>query len=131
MICFANQFTGFYMRATLALNGLKGMTQNHNERFNAKIWARIPKSTYVLFSQLQLGVYDTAGNFNIVRKASIFMFDKLCMILGKLEGCKKINGKRLTASKYDNLEVTKKPEKVKRCKAKTKGDKNNDTAGAL
>ena len=32
------------------------MTQNHNETFSAMICARIPKSTKVTFSQLQLGV---------------------------------------------------------------------------
>ena len=72
---------------------LHGMTQNQNESFNAMIWSRIPKSTYVSFSQLQLGVYDTVANFNIGRKASILIFKKLNMIPGKycLEGYRKIN----------------------------------------
>ena len=72
---------------------LHGMTQNQNETFNAMIWSRIPKSTYVSFSQLQLGVYDTVANFNIGRKASILIFKKLNMIPGKycLEGYRKIN----------------------------------------
>ena len=81
------------------------MTQNQNKSFNAMIWSRIPKSTYVWFSQLQLGVYDAVANFNIGRKASIFTFEKLNMILAKycLEGCRKINEKRLSESKYENL----------------------------
>ena len=47
------------------------------------------------------------------------------MIPGKycLEGCRKINEKRLSASKYDNLEATKKRREIRRGKAKTKDDK--------
>ena len=71
---------------------LHGMTQNQNESFNAMIWSRIPKSTYVSFSQLQLGVYDAVANFNIRRKATILIFEKLNMIPGKyyLKVCRKI-----------------------------------------
>ena len=107
------------------------MTQNQNESFNAMIWSRIPKSTYVSFSQLQLGVYDAVANFNIGRKASILIFEKLNMIPGKycLEGCRKINEKRLSASKHGNLEATKKHRKVRHGKTKTKDDKNNDKEG--
>ena len=84
---------------------LHGVTQNQNESFNAMIWSRIPKSTYVSFSQLQLGVYDAVANFNIGRKASILTFEELKMILGKycLEGCRKINEKRLSTLKYEYL----------------------------
>ena len=104
---------------------LHRMTQNQNESFNAMIWSRIPKSTYVSFSQLQLGVYDAVANFNIGRKASILIFEKLNMIPGKycLEGCRKINEKRLSASKYVNLEATKKRKKIRRGRAKTKNEK--------
>ena len=107
------------------------MTQNQNESFNAMIWSRIPKSTYVSFLQLQLGVYDAVANFNISRKAGILIFDKLNMVPGKycLEGCEKINKKRLFASKYNNLEATKKRRNIRRSKAKTKDDKNNDKEG--
>ena len=53
------------------------------------------------------------------------------MIPGKycLEGCTTINEKRLSASKYGNLEATKKRRKIERGKAKTKDDKNNDKEG--
>ena len=104
---------------------LHRMTQNQNESFNAMIWSRIPKSTYVSFSQLQLGVYDAVANFNIGMKASILIFEKFNMIPGKycLEGCRKINEKRLSASKYVNLEATKKRKKIRRGRAKTKNEK--------
>ena len=46
-----------------------------------------------------------------------------------LEGCRKINEKWLSRSKYDNLEATKKRREIRRGKAKTKDDKNNDKEG--
>ena len=53
------------------------------------------------------------------------------MIPGKyrLEDCRKINEKRLSASKYGNLEATKKRRKITPGKAKTKDDKNKDKEG--
>ena len=47
-------------------------------------------------------------------------------MFGRLQ---KINEKRLYASKYDNLEATKKRRKIRCGKAKTKDDKNNDKQG--
>ena len=107
------------------------MTQNQNESFNAMIWSRIPKSNYVSFLQLQLGVYDAVANFNISRKASILIFEKFNMVPGKycLEGCRKINEKLLFASKYNNLEATKKRRNIRRGRAKTKDEKNKDKEG--
>ena len=59
------------------------------------------------------------------------MFKKLNMILGKqcLKGCRKINGKRLSPSKYDNPQATNKRRKIRRGKAKVKYDKHNDKEG--
>ena len=39
LICTANQLTGFYLKATLALNGLKWLTPNTitDRQFNAKL----------------------------------------------------------------------------------------------
>ena len=51
---------------------LHGRTQNRNESFNAMIWERVPKSTYVSLTQLQLGVYDAVANFNIGRESYCF-----------------------------------------------------------
>ena len=110
---------------------LHGLTQNQNESFNAMIWDRLPKSRYVSFSQLELGVYDAVANFNIGRKASILTYEKLNMIPGKysLKGCQSINAKRLFASTYKNRDITKKRRKVRRGKAKGKDDKNEDKEG--
>ena len=36
-------------------------TQNQNESFNATVWNRLPKTTYVGFSQFQFGLYDAVA----------------------------------------------------------------------
>ena len=46
-----------------------------------------------------------------------------------MEDCRKINKKRLSASKFDNLEATKKRRKIRRGKANTTYDKNNNKEG--
>ena len=85
---------------------LHDLTQNQYESFNAKIWDRSPKSRCVSFTPLQLGVYDAVANFNICKKASALIFEKLGMILRKytLIGCQKLNQKRLSASSYKTLD---------------------------
>ena len=63
------------------------------------IWDHVPKSRYVSFSQLELGLYDAVANFNVGRKASMLIYEKINMIPGKysLRGCQAINWKRLFA----------------------------------
>ena len=46
-----------------------------------------------------------------------------------MEGCRKINEKQLSTSKCDNIEATKKHRKIRRGKAKTTDDKNNEKEG--
>ena len=84
-------------------------TQNQNESFNAMIWERIPKSTFISLKQLKFGVYDAVSNFNMGRKASILLFEKLNMIPGvyTIEGCAMLNAKRVSMSKYKNIEKVK------------------------
>ena len=43
---------------------LHGKTQNANECFNGMIWERLPKTKYVGFEKLKLGVFDDIANFN-------------------------------------------------------------------
>ena len=76
---------------------LHGLTQNQNESFNATIWERLPKTRFVSRTQLEFGVYDAVANFNIGRKASVLIFEKLNMTPAKytLKGCQNINRKRL------------------------------------
>ena len=97
-----------------------GLTQNQNESFNAMILDRLPKSKYVSFTPLQFGVYDVVANFNIGRKASVLIFEKLGIIPGKynLTGCQKLDQKRLSASSYKNLDSTKTRRKIGRGRPK-------------
>ena len=47
-----------------------------NESFNRNTmisWERIPKTSYVSLSQLQLGVFDVVANFNVGRGTSILI----------------------------------------------------------
>jgi len=57
----------------------------HRTRMNCSMPLFIPrnKSKYASLSQLQFGVYDAVANFNIARKASILIFEKMGMIPGK------------------------------------------------
>ena len=59
------------------------------------IWDRLPKPRFVSFTPLQFGVYESVANFNKGRKASVLIFEKLGIILGKytLTGCQKIKSK--------------------------------------
>ena len=110
---------------------LDGRTQNQNESFNSMICERIPKTRYVSFTQLELGVCDAVANFNIGKKASVLIYEKMNLIAGKftLQGCDKISRKRLVASKYTEMDSTKKRRKICRCKAKQKDDKNESKEG--
>ena len=55
---------------------LHGKNQNQNESFNLMIWDHIPKTRYVSLTQLELGVYDVVADFNIIKKASVLIYEK-------------------------------------------------------
>ena len=112
---------------------LHGKIQNQNESYNAMIWDRIPKTKYVSLPTFEFGVYDSVANFNIGRKASISVFEKLNMLPGRftLKGCSVQNKKRLFRSQYRNKESSKIRRKVIRGKKKSQDDKNTDKEGTL
>ena len=97
------------------------------------IWDRIPKTKYVSLPTFEFGVYDSVANFNIGRKASISVFEKLNMLPGRftLKGCSVQNKKRLFRSQYRNKESSKIRRKVIRGKNKSQDDKNTDKEGTL
>ena len=76
---------------------LHGKTQNQNESFNGQIWERIPKNKYVGIEHLELGAYDAVANFNIGRKASVMILERLNIVPGKytIRGCIQSNKRRL------------------------------------
>ena len=112
---------------------LHGKTQNQNESFNSTIWERIPKSTYVSLKHLKLGVHDAVSNFNIGRKASVLLYEKLKMIPGvfTIQGCIRLNRKRLSLSHYKNAEKNKLQRKKLRGKKFCKQDGHEETEGKL
>jgi hypothetical protein len=112
---------------------LHGKTQNTNESFNGTIWERLPKTKFVSFSQLEFGVYDAVANFNIGRKASILVYESLDIIPGAytLKGCKNLNYKRLSRSKYRNIAKNKLRRKIICGKKHNKNDKEKEKEGKL
>lgn len=112
---------------------LHGKTQNQNEAFNALIWERVPKATYVSLNHLRLGTYDAIGNFNIGRKSSCLMMERLGMIPGRYttKQCKNINKKRLYHSQYKSTEKARKRRKIIRGLKKSAMDKFEQTEGQV
>lgn len=110
---------------------LHGQTQNQNESFNATIWERIPKSKYASLPQLRFGVYDAVANFNIGRKASILVFEKMHMEPGKYMSynCNRLNKRRLWNATYKNMEGVKLKRKKARGAKHRKSDKDKQVEG--
>ena len=73
------------------------------------IWERIPRTSYVSLSQLQLGVFDVISNFSVGRRVSILIYEFMNIIPSKdtLLGCNRINKARLRESEYDSSESIK------------------------
>lgn len=61
---------------------LHGGTQNPSESLNSVIWSRIPKSTFVLKSTLELGVYEAVTSFNEGNIAKCKILKQLRIIPG-------------------------------------------------
>ena len=61
------------------------------------VWDHLPKPTFVLLTQLGIGVYDTVANFNIRERASIDILKQLDMEPGfhMIAGCKGLNNERI------------------------------------
>ena len=111
---------------------LHGKTQNRNESFNSIIWSRIPKHIYVGFTQFQVGLYDAVAHFNIGRKASVLVYEKLGIIPGHftIEGCHNMNKRRLLAASNQSYVNVKKRRKLLRGKRKKRDDKNIEKEGS-
>lgn len=79
---------------------LHGMTQNANESFNALIWERVPKSNYVGYTQLEIGVYDAVAVFNDGRSATLDILQAMGLQPGVhcVKACKYINNQRIKNS---------------------------------
>ena len=97
------------------------------------IWKRLPKTEFVSLTQLKFGTYDAVANFNIGRKSSVLVFEKLGMIPGRYttKGCDTRNLKRILMAEYKNQESVKKRRKVLRGQSKSTMDKNTEAEGSL
>ena len=51
---------------------------------NSLNWDRLPKTKFSSMKQLEFGVYDAVAVFNIGRKATILIYEKLGMSPGKV-----------------------------------------------
>ena len=112
--------------AELLSKCLHGQTQNQNESFNAMIWKRIPKTTYVGLDQFELGVFDAVAHFNIGGKAAIRIYEKLGMSPGinTINGCQLLNIQRLNNAGRKTRETVKVRRRYLRGIRKSKGDKH-------
>ena len=112
------------MNPTELAKCLHGKTQNQNESFNAMIWERVPKITYVSKEKLDLAVYDAAVNFNDGRDGTIKIkiFRKLNVNPGHYTSrCFVLNKRRIYAARYKWKDTTKKRRKIIRAQKKLKG----------
>ena len=117
----------------LLLKCLHGKTQNQNEAFNKTIWDRVPKTMFCTMEQLQFGLYDAVANFNVGRKATVLIYEKLGIVPGRylIDGCRNKNRKRLYHANYKHQEPMKKQRKVIRGAKKQKQDNNKFSEGKL
>ena len=83
--------------------------------------------------QLRFGTYDAIAHFNIGRKSSCLIIEKLGMIPGKYmnKSCQMINRKRLYHSKYKSSEKARKRRKVIRGSKKSFLDLQDETEGKM
>ena len=77
---------------------LHGKTQNQNKSYNATVWDRIPKSTFVELKTFEIGVYDAVAHFNIGNVATTLIYDAMNINPGHytLIGCAEGNTRRKT-----------------------------------
>lgn len=61
---------------------LHGQTQNPSESLNNIIWSRIPKSTFVMKTTLELGVYEAVASFNLGNIAKCKILSQLGILPG-------------------------------------------------
>ena len=112
---------------------LDGKTQNANESFNRMILDRIPKQTFVLLTQLKIGVYDAVAYFNIGAKASLDIFKELSIEPGfhMIAGCKASNNERKRNAEYRINPDNKSKRQILRAKKLKKNDKIIEKDGDL
>ena len=97
------------------------------------IWERLPKTTYVSLTNLRLGTYDAVAHFNMGKKSSILIYEKLSMVPGRYmtKHCSSINKKRLFNANYKGSNKVCKRRKVLRGQKKSTMDKQENLEGEI
>ena len=110
-----------------------GKTQNQNEAFNALVWERLPKQIYVSLTTSKFGTFDAVAHFNIGKKSSVLVFERMGMIPGKYmtKGCSTLNRKRLYFADKKSDEQIRKRRKIIRAKKKGKMDSQKEAEGRV
>ena len=110
---------------------LHSKTHNQNECFNGIIWERIPKTVYVRYDQLQLGIYDAISHFDIGKKAIIEVYQALNIDPGRymMISCSALNRRRLYHAGTKNKQETKDRRKALRGEKKNKEDNDVEKEG--
>jgi hypothetical protein len=117
----------------LLMRCLHGKTQNQNEAFNATIWHRIPKQTFVKLRTFEIGVYDAVSHFNIGNLATLLTFDELGIERGYFteKGCSENNEGRINNMRRKSSETFKLRRRKLRGLRKSKSDNNKKSEGKL
>lgn len=87
---------------------LHGGTQNASESLNSVIWTRLPKTTFVLRSVLEMGVYEAIATYNEGNIARCKILHKMGIEPGKncILRMKKVDDRRIKKAEkaIDDLE---------------------------
>ena len=110
---------------------LHGLTQNHNESFNALIWERAPKQVYVGLDKMKFAVHDAVACFNDGRKGSLEILRHAGLSPGfyTTQFCSLLNCRRLKRSLKRWEPEVKKKRKIIRNSKKKKNNKNKKKEG--
>lgn len=105
---------------------LHGRTQNPNESLNNVIWQRLPKTGFVGFETLKLGVTDAVLCFNEGSFVKCHVLKCMGITPGKfmIQGLKLIDKIRILEANKSVLERSKES-RVKKRQLKRKKDENN------
>lgn len=94
---------------------LHGGTQNPSESLNNVIWSRIPKSTFVMKTTLELGVYEAVAGFNMGNIVKCMVLEKCGIIPGSrcVREMKKQDELRIDKAEKSLQEIEKKCRKAR------------------
>lgn len=89
---------------------LHGGTQNACESLNSVIWSRLPKTTFILKTTLQFGVYEAIATYNEGNITKCKILNKLGIVPGNecVERMKQVDALRIKKANKAVEEIEKK-----------------------